>query len=94
MGEKKATTTSIDEHCSQLGYGKLESKEEYKRFLEDLHVHFIAYEKRGNYLGNRDTLSDDAILCATKYLEEESRGEYLWPENDQGRPVWPRDQHL
>ncbi|PVH74063.1 hypothetical protein DL98DRAFT_40739 [Cadophora sp. DSE1049] len=92
MGKKKATTTGIDEHCSQLGYGKVESKQEYKRLLEDLHTHFIAYEKRCNYLGSRETLSDDAVLCATSYLEEESRGETFWPENDHGRPVWPRDQ--
>lgn len=91
MGKKKATTRGIDDLCTQLGYGKVESKKEYQQLLEDLHSHFVAYEKRCNYLGRRKTLSDDAVLCATSYLEEQSRGETFWPENDDGRPVWPRD---
>ncbi|KAG4436420.1 hypothetical protein IFR05_008094, partial [Cadophora sp. M221] len=66
----------------------------YSTLGYDIHAYFTAYEEQVGILGSKDTLSNQIVLCATKYLAEESRGQRFWPENRRGILVWPTNEQL
>ena len=90
---QKDVSPHMDELYSDLGYGKADGIEKFKKLDKDIHSHFTSYEQQVGVLGSRNAISDQIVLCATKYLTE-SRGARFWPKNSRGSPSWPIDEQL
>ncbi|KAI9050341.1 hypothetical protein LZ554_005507 [Drepanopeziza brunnea f. sp. 'monogermtubi'] len=85
---------TIEDLCSVLGYVKHHPTRDYKHLMVDIDAYFSSYETPGRYLGSRRILTKDAMVCATSYLQKESRAERFWPKNDAGHLTWPLDEHI
>jgi len=81
--------------CLEIGYEKESPtrdsdalKAEVKEFLKE-------YESHGHTIppcGRADPI--EARLCATSFLEEDGRGERLFPPNPEGVAIWPINRAL
>lgn len=87
-----ATMGKRDDICSILGYEKDNQIKNSRILLRTTSAFLADYEARGNKVYGRKAESIGVRLCALNFLEEEGRGEKLWPSLPDGSLVY-EDAH-